>query len=72
MRVAIWAAALTMFSLDAHAQPRAVTFAKDVAPILFTACGSCHRPDGGAPFALLTLAVAVRQRGELDAIPSKK
>ena len=30
------------------------TFTRDVAPILFRACVSCHRPDGTAPFSLLT------------------
>ena len=31
-----------------------VTFTADVAPILFNACASCHRPEGIAPFSLLT------------------
>ena len=31
-----------------------VTFTRDVAPILFNACASCHRPEGIAPFSLLT------------------
>lgn len=31
-----------------------VTFTADVAPILFDNCTSCHRPDGIAPFSLLT------------------
>src|SRR5262245_33849054 len=34
-------------------QPQ-VTFTRDVAPILFAACVSCHRPEGIAPFSLLT------------------
>jgi Flp pilus assembly protein TadD len=38
-----------------------VTFARDVAPILFDKCASCHRPTGPAPFSLLTYADA-RQR----------
>jgi hypothetical protein len=33
-----------------------VTFAKDVAPIVFGSCATCHRPDGSAPFSLLTYA----------------
>lgn len=32
----------------------AVTFSKDVAPILFEKCVTCHRPSGSAPFSLLT------------------
>lgn len=34
--------------------PSPPTFAKDVAPIIFDACSSCHRPGGPGPFSLLT------------------
>jgi len=37
--------------------PRAagtVTFSKDVAPIIFKHCASCHRPGQSAPFSLLS------------------
>jgi mono/diheme cytochrome c family protein len=40
-----------------QARPQ-VTFTADVAPILFNACASCHRPEGIAPFSLLTYADA--------------
>lgn len=43
-----------------------VTFAADIAPILVSRCGSCHRPRGAAPFSLLTYA-DVRQRARLVA-----
>ena len=49
-----------------------VTFAKDVAPIVFAKCSQCHRPAGSAPFSLLTysdarshatqIAIVVRNR----------
>ena len=32
----------------------AVTFTKDVAPIVFTHCSVCHQPGGAAPFSLLS------------------
>jgi Tfp pilus assembly protein PilF len=38
-----------------------LTFTRDVAPIVFARCAGCHRPGGGAPFALLTYH-DVRQR----------
>jgi tetratricopeptide (TPR) repeat protein len=47
-----------------------VTFAKDVAPIIFDRCGICHHADGAAPFSLLTYAAA-RQRATLIAAVTK-
>src|SRR5579863_7323823 len=36
-------------------QPTApVTFNRDIAPIIFRSCSSCHRPGEAAPFSLLT------------------
>lgn len=35
-------------------EAKGVTFNRDVAPILFANCSSCHRPGEAAPFSLLT------------------
>ena len=40
-------------AIDAAAQP-SVTFSRDVAPILYSRCASCHREGGDGPFSLLT------------------
>jgi tetratricopeptide (TPR) repeat protein len=54
-------------SAPAAAQPAsAVTFNKDVAPIVFARCASCHRPGEIGPFSLLTYA-DVKQRATLIA-----
>jgi tetratricopeptide (TPR) repeat protein len=42
----------------AAAQTPPVTFARDVAPIVFAHCAVCHRPNGSAPFSLVTYAAA--------------
>ena len=49
-------AASTTLSGQAPARPAspAVTFTKDVAPILQRSCQSCHRPDQMAPMSLVT------------------
>ena len=40
-----------------------LTFTKDIAPLVFEHCASCHRPGGSAPFSLLTyLDVRARAR----------
>ena len=45
------------------ADPAAPTFNKDIAPIVFENCASCHRPGEVAPFPLLTCA-DVKKKGE--------
>ena len=46
--------------------PAAPTFTKDIAPILYRQCVACHRPDGPAPFSLLSYQDA-RDRATLVA-----
>ncbi len=47
-----------------------VTFSRDVAPILFSACTSCHRPSGPAQFSLLTYE-EVRPRARQIALATR-
>ena len=57
----LWVAAMLMIASRVSAQPSSsgpVTFTKDVAPILFQHCASCHHPDGAGPFSLLTYSAA--------------
>jgi hypothetical protein len=49
-----------------NAGDKAPTFNKDIAPILFGQCVTCHRPGEAAPFSLLTYQDA-RKRGKLIA-----
>lgn len=53
-RLCTWCTWCTLCTLctDASAQP--VTFSRDVAPIVFDACVSCHRSGGPGPFPLTT------------------
>jgi tetratricopeptide (TPR) repeat protein len=52
--------------LATGAQERNPIFTRDVAPILFDRCVSCHRPGGDAPFSLVTFE-DVRARAQLIA-----
>ena len=58
IRVVAFGAALTVGGVgSALAQAptaAAVTFTKDIAPILQRSCQNCHRADGGAPMSLTT------------------
>lgn len=60
--------AIAVWPIDAPvraAQPP-LTFNRDVAPIVFSSCVTCHQPDGAAPFSLLTYP-DVKQRARLIA-----
>src|SRR5262249_10457924 len=69
-RLAVAAALLWAIGRPANAQ--SVTFSEHLAPVLFQHCATCHRPQGSAPFSLLTypevrprakeIAAAVRRR----------
>ena len=45
-----------------------VTFARDIAPILFANCAECHRPGEVAPFSLLTYEDAAKRADWLSEI----
>ena len=78
-RLAISAALLTVLAFlgcqhsdptvsDSATNERVLTFNKDVAPIIFKQCGTCHHPDGSGPFSLLTyedVRKRARQIGEV-------
>ena len=82
-RAALGAAAALLLgagpAAPAAAQEAEVTWSKDIAPILQRSCQQCHRPDGGAPMALITYedtrpwARSIKQRTGLrhtqDAMP---
>ncbi|MGC1363742.1 MAG: hypothetical protein WA826_21410, partial [Silvibacterium sp.] len=58
------AALVTIFTPLPHARVRAaaapVTFNRQIAPILYDHCSSCHHPGGAGPFSLLSYADARR------------
>jgi Tetratricopeptide repeat len=55
-----------------HAQADVVTFNKDVAPILWEQCASCHRPGQSGPFSLIAFEdVRPRAREIMRAVKSR-
>ena len=48
------------------------TFSKDVAPILFDNCVSCHRPSEVAPFTLTTYEDARKRAGTIAKVTEKR
>ncbi|OFW27242.1 MAG: hypothetical protein A3H97_12885 [Acidobacteria bacterium RIFCSPLOWO2_02_FULL_65_29] len=64
MRAPLVAAVLLTAASDASGQTR-VTFTRDVAPILFEHCASCHRPENIGAFSLLTYQDARPRAGAI-------
>jgi mono/diheme cytochrome c family protein len=61
--IGIAAAILGCFALwTSCGKPNDATFNEDIAPILYKHCVSCHRPDGAAPFSLLTYKEAWKKK----------
>lgn len=57
----------------ADASPSAqITYTRDIAPILFENCATCHRPGEVAPFSLLTYADAKRRAGQIADVTESK
>ncbi len=52
--------------------PREVTFNREIAPILFRNCATCHRPGEVAPFSLLTYRDAARRSGQIAELTSSR
>lgn len=78
MRVVVCTLAVAILSGCHGRTPRAsggdnnITFTRDVAPIIFRNCASCHRPGESAPFNLLTYdEVKVRARTIVTAIEQR-
>src|SRR5678815_1072199 len=50
----------------------APTFNKDIAPILYENCATCHRPGEVAPFSLLTYQDAAKRAGLIATVTAKR
>ena len=50
----------------------AVTFNRDIAPILFTNCSECHRPGEAAPFSLLSYEEGSRHAKQIVAVTQSR
>jgi Ca2+-binding EF-hand superfamily protein len=59
------AAVLAAARAAAAADQGEVTYARDVAPILFKYCAACHRPGEVAPFSLLEYRAAKNRAGQI-------
>ena len=55
-----------------HAAESSVTWSRDVAPIVYKNCTSCHRTGGSGPFSLLTYRDAQRWGGLMEQVTASR
>jgi Flp pilus assembly protein TadD/mono/diheme cytochrome c family protein len=60
------------FSLLTCAEAQEVTFTRDIAPIVFTSCVSCHRQGGPAPFSLTTYDDVRRRATQIAVVTNSR
>jgi tetratricopeptide (TPR) repeat protein len=60
---------LSLWPTLAHAQP---TFTKDVAPIIWSRCASCHRPGEIGPFSLITYEDVRRHATQIADVTARR
>lgn len=70
------ALSVLMLSADSNGAERnsaeALTFNRDIAPLLYENCSGCHHAGGNAPFSLVTFSEAKRRlRGIVKAVSSR-
>src|SRR5207237_5684425 len=53
-------------------QPGALTFNKEIAPIIFSKCSGCHRPGQAAPFNLLNYADVKKHAPEIADVTARR
>lgn len=70
---AAWTARLSAAAASPHVDASAhVTFSRNIAPLLFQHCSTCHRPGGSAPFPLISYAdVKARARQIVAAVSNR-
>ena len=56
----------------ANAQDSRVTFTRDIAPLVFDRCASCHQPGGLGPFSLLTYASARQHASQIGLLTKSR
>lgn len=58
--------------LPIAAESETPTFTRDVAPILYEHCATCHRPGESAPFDLLTYADALKHDRQIAMVTARR
>jgi Flp pilus assembly protein TadD/mono/diheme cytochrome c family protein len=64
--------ALVSLPAGAQASAQEVTFTRDIAPIVYTSCASCHRSGGPGPFSLTTYDEVRRRASQIADVTRRR
>src|SRR5437667_3191829 len=65
-------AVISMLMAMSRASAQQVTFSKDIAPIIYGNCASCHRPSESAPFSLLSYEDVKRHAAQIADVTKRR
>ena len=66
-------AALALLAAHAAAgQDAVLTFARDIAPLIYHSCAPCHHPGGPGPFSLLTYQDVSKRAAQIAAVTRRR
>ena len=63
---------LAVLSVSLPGAPKAVTFSKNIAPIIYTNCSPCHRPGESGPFSLLSYEDVKRHASQIANVTKRR
>jgi mono/diheme cytochrome c family protein len=72
LAVAIASITATAKAVALQTSQQDVTFTRDIAPIVFNACSSCHRPGGPGPFSLTTYDEVRRRASQIAQVTKSR
>ncbi len=72
MQRRFWELALAGFAVASLGAGQTVTFAHDIAPLVYQHCASCHRPGESGPFPLLTYEDVKKHAPQLAAVTQSR
>lgn len=64
----LWVGTAAVSAVEDQDNSVAITFNKDIAPIIHGKCASCHRPGQAGPFSLLTYKDVAKRARTIDAV----
>ena len=72
VKLSVWPFLALLVEAAIASAADSVTFTRDIAPVVFEHCASCHRPGESGPFSLLTYADVKKRARQIAEVTEKR